>query len=435
MSGRRNTPPVARPTGLRRVIELGKDLLILLLSCSAVFLAAQTPIATHLRGWVAPEPPSPAVTRSSQVAIPYAVAVRNDKGLYGVSYDETLVGRAFERFSPLLGEAFSAAQLPETATRTQWQALLESPGVCCTFQGQPPLAALSAWLGGAEDYPGEAHTLLLAWDGGQMWLAWRVGDSYFRARTSVAYQGHLAAALEDFSPNGAAYAYALSDDEAYEALDPYVLITITAPQPREYTASSPDLIADEDARSTLLTALGFLSGTESAYETADGLAVTEGGDRLLLTSAGAVTFRAGDESRYPIARERDLPLIYDAVQVAWEVLDRAVAAFQGEGDFVLTGARQTNTGWEVTFHVMLEGVPVLMSGDGWSARFLVENGRISEFSFVLRTYTATETVTTLPTHRLSAAALRSLPSRGGQLVLCYSDNRGAMVTAGWMTGE
>lgn len=435
MSGRRNTPPVARPTGLRRVIELGKDLLIVALSCSAIFLAARTPIATHLRGWVAPEPPPAALTRTSRAVSPYAIAVRNDKGLYGVSYDQAPVERAFERFSPLLGEAFSAAQSPETATRAQWQALLESPGVCCTFQGQPPLAALSAWLGGAEDYPGEAHTLLLAWDGGQMWLAWRTGDSYFRARTSVAYQGHLADALEDFSPNGAAYAYTLSDDDAYEALDPYVLISITAPQPHVYTASSPDLMADEAARSALLTALGFLSGTEGAYETADGLAVTENGDRLLVTPSGEVTFRAGDESRYPIAMERDLPSVYDAAQAALEVLDRAAVAWKGEGDFILTGATQTGRGWEVTFHVMLEGVPVLMSGEGWSARFLVEDGRISEFSFVLRTYTATETVTTLPTHRLSAAALRSLPSRGGQLVLCYSDNRAATLTAGWMTGE
>mgnify|MGYP001089898672 CR=1 FL=1 len=434
MSGRKNTPPVARPTGLRRVIELGKDLLIVALACSAVFLAAQTPIATHLRGWVAPEPP-PAATRTSLAVNPYAIAIRNDKGLYSVSYDQAPVERAFERFSPLLGEAFSAAQLPETATRAQWQALLEAPGVCCTFQGQPPLSALSAWLGGGEDYPGEAHTLLLAWDGRQMWLAWRVGDSYFRARTSVAYQGHLADALADFSPNGAAYAYTLSDDDAYEALDPYVLISITAPQPHVYTAASPDLMADEEARSALLTALGFLSGTEGAYETADGLAVTESGDRLLVTSAGEVTFRAGDESRYPMTLERALPSAYTAAQAAWEVLDRAISPFRGEGDFILTGARQTDAGWEVTFHVMLEGVPVLTAGEGWSARFLVEGGRISEFALALRTYTATETVTTLPTPRLAAAALRSLPSRGGQLVLCYSDNRAATLTAGWMTGE
>lgn len=435
MSRRREVPPVARPTGVRRAIELGKDLLIVLLTCSAVFLAAQTPIATHLRGWVAPEPPTPAIVRSGQVALPYAMAVRNDLGLYGVSYDETLVERAFDRFSPLFGEALAAAQLPEAATRFQWQSLLESPGVCCTFQGQPPLSALSAWLGGGDDYPGEAQTLLLAWDGRQMWLAWRSGESYFRARTSVTYEGHLSSALSDFSPNGAAYAYTLSDDDAYEALDPYVLISITAPQPRVYAAASPDLIADGDARNALLTALGFLSGTEGAYETADGLAITENGDRLLVTSAGEVTFRAGDEKRYPITREQDVPSAYDAAQTAREVLDRATAPWEGEGDFVLSGAWQTDTGWEVTFHVMLEGIPVLTAGEGWSARFVMEGGRISEFAFTLRTYTATETVTTLPTHRLAAAALRSLPSRGGQLILCYSDNRGAALTAGWMTGE
>ena len=37
--------------------------------------------------------------------------------------------------------------------------------------------------------------------------------------------------------------------------------------------------------------------------------------------------------------------------------------------------------------------------------------------------------------RLAAAALRSLPEEGGELKLCYTDNRGTALTAGWMAGE
>lgn len=432
---RRNVPPVARPTGPRLLVELGKDLLIVLLTCSALFLAAQTPMANHLRGWVAPpEPTEAAPVRSGQLISPYAMSVRNDMGLYGVSYDELSVDRTFERFSSLLGEAISAADAPEAISSARWRALLDSPGVCWIFQGCPPLAALSDRLNIADELPGFARSLLLAWDGQQMWLAWQEESAFYRASTAVSYEGHLASALDDFSPNGAAFAYTLSEDEAYDALDPYVLVTMTAPQPKVYTALSPDLTVEGEDLNRLLTSLGFLSSPEASYETALGLAVTESGDRLLLTSAGEVTFRAGEETRYPV-RERGTLTPLEAARTAGELLSQATSPWSGDRSYVLTGVKATDAGWEVTFHTQLNGVPVLTAGDGWSARFLLENGRISEFHFTLRTYTPTEETTVLPHQRLAAAAMRSLPRGSGRLMLCYSDNRSQTLTAGWVTVE
>lgn len=432
---KRNVPPVARPTGARLLVELGKDLLIVALTCSALFLAAQTPMASHLRGWVAPpEPTAVPVLQSSQLVYPYAMSIRNDKGLYGVSYDEAAVNRAFDRFASFLGEAISAHGAPETIPPARWRALLDSPGVCWIFQGQPPLSTLAARLGVTGELSGFAQSLLLAWDGQEMWLAWREGEEFYRAATTVSYEGHLSAALDDFSPNGAAFAYTLSDDEVYDALDPYVLVTMAAPQPKVYTALSPDLTVGGEDQNRLLTALGFLPSPETSYVTADGLAVTESGDRLLLTSAGEVSFRAGEETRYPV-REGGAITPLEAARAAGELLSRATAAWAGEGDYVLTGVHETDAGWEVTFHTRLGGVPLLTARDGWSARFLLEKGRISEFFFTLRAYTPTEETTVLPHQRLAAAAMRSLPKGSGQLMLCYSDNRNQTLTAGWVTGE
>lgn len=432
---KRNVPPVARPTGARLLVELGKDLLIVLLTCSALFLAARTPMATHLRGWMAPpEPTQPAAARSGQLVYPYAMSVRNDKGLYGVSYDGSAVDRAFERFASFLGEAISSAGTPEEIADPRWRALLDSPGVCWIFQGRPPLAALSDRLGIADELSGFGQSLVLAWDGRQMWLAWQDGEAFYRVSTTVSYEGHLAVALDDFSPNGAAFAYTLSEDEAYDALDPYVLVTMAAPQPNVYTALSPDLTVVGEEQNRLLTALGFLSSPEASYVTADGLAVTESGDRLLLTPAGEVSFRAGEETRYPV-RERGTISPLEAARSAGELLSQATSAWAGERDYVLTGVRETESGWEVTFHTRLDGVPVLTALDGWSARFLLENGRISEFYFTLRTYTVTEETTVLPHQRLAAAAMRSLPRGSGRLMLCYSDNRSQILTAGWVAGE
>ena len=150
MARRKAAPPVARPTGGRLLLELGKDALILLLTCSALFLAWQTPLVGQLRGWVAPPAPvdRPSVQQPEGALIPYALAARNSRGLYGVMYDKEGVSRAFEQLSPLLGEAFASAEPPQDIPRRQWQALLESPGVYCAYQGSPPLSILSAWLGG-----------------------------------------------------------------------------------------------------------------------------------------------------------------------------------------------------------------------------------------------------------------------------------------------
>jgi len=439
MARRKRSPEVARPTGRRRLIELGKDALIVLLTCSAILLAGQTPMASQLRGMVA-EPTSTAepVLRSSREAVvPFAMTVRNELGLYGVSYDEALVDRTFQQLSSLLGEGLATAESVEIITRRQWQTMLERPGIYCAFQGSPPLSVLSAWLGTEEGgLSGGGESLLLAWDGQQVWLCWRDGNAYRRSRTQVAYEDHLETALEEFSPNGAAFAYALAaGDETYAALDGDVLVQVTTPQPAVYHASSPDFVGDGSALEQLLSALGFQSGISSAYETLGDLAINENGDRLRVNSAGRVTFYAGEESRYPVASAGERATAQEAAVCAWDLLNRVAAPWKGEGGFVLTGVRETAEGWRVTFHARLAGTPVSAGDEGWCAQFDVDGARITDFTLTLRTYTAEEATAVLPGERLAAAALRSLPRAGGRLRLRYSDAGGEQVSAGWVAEE
>lgn len=436
MARRKAVPPVARPTGKRLLLELGKDLLILLLTCSALFLAWQTPLFTQLRGWVTPPVPSvrPSAQQPEGALAPYALAARNSKGLYGAAYDKDGVARAFEQFSALLGEAFATAEEPQSMTRRQWQGLLESPGLYCAFQGVPPLPALSAWLGGDGRLEGQAQALLLAWDGGQVWLCWRDGNSYFRTRTQVAFSQHLEIILEEFSPNGAAYAYVLAQtDEAYASVDPDVLISMTVPQPQEYTVSIPDLTGSQEALAQLLSSLGFQSGVGSAYETAGGLTLNEGGDRLRIGETGTVVFHAGEETRYPTSTAS----LEEAAMAAWNLLNRAAAPWKGETDFVLTGAKAVEGGWSFTFHGRLSGVPLLVGQDGWCASFTVAQGRIQDFALFLRAYTPSGTETLLPSERLAAAAMNSPSLRDGgkRLTLCYTDTGTVTLTAGWVAEE
>ena len=430
---RRKTPKVIRPKGLRRGVELLKDLLIVLLTCSAVFLAWQTPMANHLRGWVAP-PPSPAAgptVRSEEALTPYAIRVRNSLGSYAVSYDGPTLTRTFQRFSGLLGEALASDEIPERINTRQWQALLEAPGFYCALRGSLPLSVLPQWLGMESSISGEAESLVLSWDGSRVWLGWRGSGGFFRVRTRVDFAGDLSPLVESFSPNGGAFAYTLSEDSAFEALDPYVLITPTAPQPKNFTAASPDLTGDAETLTKLLNALGFLSGADAAYETPGGLTVTENGDRLQVTSGGTITYRAGEELRFPVSGTS----AGQGAQAAWELLCRVAEPFENTPAYILTGVETAENGWTVTFESRLEGIPVTTGASGWCARFTVDDRKITEFTLILRTYAPTGEVTPLPDHRLAAAALRSISGSDGTLVLCYPDNLSSTLTAGWMTGE
>ncbi len=439
MAGHKRKPPVARPTGRQRIVELCKDLLILALTCSAVFLALQTPMFSQVQGWIA----EPAATASpddrprSEAVTPCTVSVRSHMGLYGVSYDENLVGRAFERVSTLLGEGLATAGPTEDITTRQFRNLMEAPGISCGFQGAPPLETLSEWLGGGGSLSGSAQLLTLAWDGREVWLAWREsGDTYRRARTQVAYEGHMDAVLTEFSPNGAAYAHTLTQyDKTYETLDPWVLVSMTAPQPQIYAAASPDLVNDREALERVLSSLGFQSGVDFAYESAGELAINENGDRLRLSAAGKVTFHAGEESRYGVSCAGEAPTAAEAAQAAWELLGRATGPWKGESAYVLTGMEATAEGWIVRFQARLGGVPVWTGETGEAAWFAVKGRRISDFSLSLRSYTASGAVCVVTGERLAAAAMSALPGAGGRLTLRYSDSGQAELTAGWITEE
>lgn len=437
MTGRKKGPQVAARTPRQRLIELGKDILIVMLTCSAVYLAGMTPMMTQLRSWmVPPAPTAQAQPRQAQDSvIPYSVAVRNSLGLYGASYDQTTVERVFSQISPLIGEALSTASAPESITSAQWRQLLDSEGVYCRFQGEVPLEALAAWLGEGSAITGGAETVVLGWDAESLWLGWQVGDAFFRARTQMNYPERMSSALEEFGPNGAAFAYTLREtDKTYDTLDPYVLVTATTQRPMTYAATSPDLIGDADALETLLEALGFRSGAGSAYEAAGERAINENGDRLRINAAGRVVFHAGEEERYPVSAVGEATAAQEAALAAWELLNRAVEPWKGESVYVLTGVEETERGWKVTFQPRLDGIPVYAGESGWCAQFTVEGRRITDFTIDLRSYTGTGTTSLVTSERLAAAALKSQKSNG-QLKLCYTDNGSSTVTAGWMAEE
>ena len=103
MARRKQVPEVARPGRRTRLIELGKDLLIGVLACSAVLLAAQTSLVTGLRGWIT-EPTQagePVIRQPEEAVMPYLAAVRSEWGVYGAIYDKEAVDRTVTSLRPM----------------------------------------------------------------------------------------------------------------------------------------------------------------------------------------------------------------------------------------------------------------------------------------------------------------------------------------------
>jgi len=429
---RHKFPAVAKSEPHQRLVELAKDVLMVALTCSAVFLFTRTTFFADVTWRPQPTPPVPVQTlRPQQAIIPRSLAVRNRQGLYAVAYDDGAVERTFEILSPLLGEGLFTAQTPASITQSQWETLLDCPSIYCEFEGTPSLSLLSAWLG-AGSFPSDdgIQALLLAQDGEDIWLSWQIGEQYFSALTTMAAESRFSSLLEAFSPNGAAFAYTLAQsDSAYCTLDPYVLIPMTTPRPRVFTMTAPDFTADDAALERLQIVLDLEAG--STYTAADGwLAINDESDRLRVSRDGSLVYHARETGRYAVPGSGEIATAPEAAQAAWELLNR-MTEWTGEGQFVLTACEDLSNGWRISFQYRLDGIGVLTGEEGWCAQFTVKGCQISDFTLRLCTFSPTSETTSLPPERLAAAALSSLPDAGSQLILCYSGVEAGLVTASW----
>ena len=215
----------------RRAIELGKDLLILLLCCSALLLAIRGQLfssAPRLFGGQDSRQTGtaePAVGVQADAACPLRLAV-NLTGANGETarlglQDDAACQALFQQLAAPLAEALSAADAPEQISRQQWeQALSAASGVVLDFQSPMPLPVLVHWLAGEDaGLTAQTRRLALYVQGDGLALCWRDESSgdYFRARAQGVNTRALTDAPSGLAPNGAQFAFENPD---YDRLDP-----------------------------------------------------------------------------------------------------------------------------------------------------------------------------------------------------------------------
>lgn len=414
----------------QRVVETLKTLLIVGLTCSALWLMGESQML-RMSGLMGDSPRREGTTVSTEVQTravrPMHMAVISQGGCFAVQYNSQELDVLFDRMAPLLNEALSGSDMPRPMTREEWEeALITAPGVYFDFQGGIPLQALSAWLSGKENTALSAHVrhLLLVADGEDgVELAFRdeVSGQYLRCSARLVNLTHLQNAVDQLTPNGAIFACQASN---YRQLAPHTIISAQTPRLREYAASNPLPADAEDRLDRLLEALSFPLGITTVYETPEGRRARSGNDTLSISNDGLVTYYSTrEEERYPVSGKGGDSALFAAVDGATRLVRNALELWCGEASIYLEQVEEvTQDSWRLEFRYALDDTPVQVGQRGYAATVLVEEGYVTEFELQLRTYVALEQTALILPQEQAAAALIQLDGTGSQLQLRYQDS-------------
>lgn len=436
-----------------RAVELLKDALIVLLTCSALWLAAQTPLAAPFRGLLREDrgraaPGQAQEANRGAAALPMAMVANlpggtdlpeglrppqgTDGARCGLLYDQAACQELFQQVAGPLVEALSSAGEPELISRRQWEsALTDTLGVYMDFQGEIPAPVLVGWLSGGDTrLTIQARRLILTVreDGVDLYYRDEDTGSCYRCRSETADPFPLAEALSGLTDNGAFYAF---ESEFYQNLDPDTLLLPESPFPAMYASANP-MSAGQETLQSLVQDLGFSLNSTSFYSTDEQVA-RSGDDSVRLSDRGVAQYQY--EGRpggglFPVLDQGQTGTVFDSVETCRQIALSAMANRCGESRLYLMSVQAAGDGWEIDFGYSLNGVPVLTER-GRAAHFVVSGGEVVQFSLYLRSYTNSGGTSLVLPPRQAAAALAAQGLAGEELLLTYADSGGDTLTAGW----
>lgn len=420
----------------RRLVEWGKNLLILLLSLSALYLLTKTPLVQDSGLLELASQPEPTIAADhvtlSAASRPARMAVCFGGERYAVQYDQDTVDQLFARLGPLLGEALTSAGQPRAISESQWKAYLADTSVYFDFSGYIALSALAGWLQQAGECALDStarRILLTAGAGDSVLLCYQDEDAgrFYACDTGLTQELHLLPAVEGFTGNGAQFAF--EDDSLRDVLSPYTLVLDTEEFSGAVYAAATPLTAGSDV-SWLLAALSYSGQNHTAVS--DGEAYLDGTDRLLVGSGGTVTYRAAQKGKYPVVTAGDSATVAEIIETARGMAESTIGAQCGAAQLYLVSAQETEDGWQVRFGYRLNGSTVWLLDEGWAAEFWVRDGYVTEFTLHFRSYTETADQQPLLPMDKAAAMLPSLTDEQLELVVQYRDQGGGTVVPKWV---
>lgn len=421
-----------------------KNLLIVLLSISALWLLTQTPLyegsplaAKMQQFFTAQESETETPILLTAAARPTRIAVTGKNGRYGVQYDAETVDTVFDRLGSLLGEALSTDSTPFVITEERWRTALQQPGIYFDFDGAIPFSALSGWLHSGEvneQLTFEVRQVVLACGNGMndVWLFWQdvKTGTFYACDTPLDQESSLLPHLTSWLPNDAFFAF---EDVAYEICNPYTLITST-PSPTVYEASVPLSAANSSLVEQILSALSYSVSSGSSYTINGGTRYTDGSSTFQLTDGGVLTYHAANPSGHS-KEDHEVPTTTQCIETTRQLASDTLGKLCNDARLYLISAVQEENTLTITYGYSLNGASVFLYQDGWAAQFVLTDGEITSFTMNFRSYIATSSTTLILPELQAVAAMSALDVAGSELILVYQDNGESSVTAGWVASE
>lgn len=421
----------------KAMVERIKTLLIVLLSCSAVYLAVRTQIPVALSGLLTTSTTESGTQTTqesrTQAAQPLRMAVTLRGGeeslRYGVQYDQESQDILFQQMYSLLVEALSSAETPLAVDDASWrEALNTAPGIYFDWQDDLPLSVLLGWLSVEnEQLTGQVRRLVLtAQDGKAVVYYCTQSGACFRAVCSMVDVSRLSEAVAGIKDNGAQFAF---EQKEYGGLDPYTLLLGENITPIIYEASNP--LEQESVQDQVRQKLDFSADSSVSYVTSNEQVIRNGNDTLRLAADGTtVTFTAAaaEGSRYPVAGSG----VYWAVECCRQLVVDTLGELCGQARVYLMSVEENGEeSWQIEFGYLLDGVPVRLGEEGYAARFQVAGGRVNSFTLCFRSYTDNGTTSVVLPQRQAMAAMEAKGHQGEELLLVYLDTGVQQVSASW----
>lgn len=417
----------------KTVVELGKDVLIVLLTCSALWLASRGRVVVQVPDETGQFRPTESQTVEKMETVRPLRLVAN--GVGGTSSGRCLLGygtensdTVFQQASVLLTEALAAAGKGEEISRRDWEeALTDRPSLYFDFQGEIPVELVS------DQHPENLPTirrLVLSQGESGMELCLRDEEgTYYSYQAGTVNPVRLEELLASLVGDGTFYAF----ESAWGGhMDPDTLLHTEPPTPMEYLVSNP-VAGGQEMLEELMGVLGFSVSTSNFYTSGGEQVARNGNNMLRLSDRGTLHYEADMEgsSHFSLQSARNLEQdLTQYVNSSRRIINAVMTGRIGQARLYLDKIEEKKDGTLITFSYSLDGIPVRLK-EGPAASFLFRGEHMVEFDLCLRNYAPGEKMGLVMPPRQAAAALESLELEERELMLVYRDSGAETVTADW----
>lgn len=406
-----------------------KTALIILLSCSAVYLLSLSGLVSSatLQSLRPGSTDVHETVTSHRGSTPLVISVNlGDGQRYGVKYDAQALGGLYSGFSAVLGEALGSAGEPTAVSSRQWQQALNEKSIYLDFLYPQPLTNLASGLGvqmssaAAQSW---AARLCLAPADGMLLLYYCSGGEYFSCATALRPESlNISGELVS---NGAAFAW---ENGAGNGDADFLILRDMPEIPALNVTNTVSAAMEDDG---LLTLAEMNAVIASRYPESDGSSVYVEGERTLRVSLnGTVTYR------YYVPEEElgSSGNVAPAIEAAWNFAESTVGAHCGAAELHLADAffDEGEQAWCVEFLYVVNGLPVELSRDGRAARVYVRGETVVSAELTFRSFTSGDGLLVPLPEKQAVAALQA---EGATAHLAYFEGAEAYTAAWKKTGE